>query len=131
MVYVRRPRGLPRFLGYCAIVGAYCLVYAGVQLAVALHVVYASPKQLMIGAVCAGWTLLVLALIINLGYLGRNRPYGYLAAMVLYGVFFRTDNFGESRISFYLNAAPAVSADAVSGFDGYLEAMDFLAGVNQ
>ena len=43
-----------------------------------------------------------------------------LAAMVLYGVFFRTDNFGESRISFYLNAAPAVSADAVSGFDGYL-----------
>ena len=84
MVYVRRPRGLPRFLGYCAIVGAYCLVYAGVQLAVALHGGYASPQQLMIGAVCAGWTLLVLALIINLGYLGRNRPYGYLAAMVLY-----------------------------------------------
>lgn len=84
MVYVRRPRGLPRFLGYCAMVAVYCLVYAGVQLAVALHVVYVSPKPLVIGAVCAGWTLLVLVLAINLGYLGRNRPYGYLAAMVMY-----------------------------------------------
>jgi hypothetical protein len=44
-----------------------------------------------------------------------------LAAMVLYGIFFRTDSFGESRISFYLNAAPAVPAEAASGFDRYLE----------
>ena len=44
-----------------------------------------------------------------------------LAIMILYGIFFRTDKFGESRIKYYLNAAPAVSAEAASGFDSYLE----------
>lgn len=44
-----------------------------------------------------------------------------LAVMVLYGLFFRTDNFGESRIAYYLDNAPAVTAEAVSGFDRYLE----------
>ena len=56
MVYVRRRRGLPRFLGYCAIVLAYCLAYTGVQLIVAFRVVYASRAPLALGAVCAGWT---------------------------------------------------------------------------
>ena len=32
---------------------------------------------------CAGWTLLVLVLTINLGYLGGNRAYGYLAALMM------------------------------------------------
>ena len=44
-----------------------------------------------------------------------------LVIMVLFGVFFHIDNFGESRITYYLNAAPAVSAEAASGFDSYLE----------
>ncbi|WP_137652748.1 hypothetical protein [Bifidobacterium moukalabense] len=83
MVYVRRRRGLPRFLGYCAIVLAYCLAYTGVQLIVAFRVVYASRAPLALGAVCAGWTLLVLVLTINLGYLGGNRAYGYLAASMM------------------------------------------------
>lgn len=47
-----------------------------------------------------------------------------LVVMVLYGVFFRTDNLGESRISYYLNAAPTVmnmSLGEATGFDQYLE----------
>ena len=44
-----------------------------------------------------------------------------LAVIILYGLFFRTDNFGKSRVTFYLNATPAVSAEAVPGFDSYLE----------
>lgn len=44
-----------------------------------------------------------------------------LATTALYGVFFHTDNFGKSRISYYLNKKPAVSAEAVPGFEHYLE----------
>ena len=62
---------------------AYCLAYTGVQLIVAFRVVYASRAPLALGAVCAGWTLLVLVLTINLGYLGGNRAYGYLAALMM------------------------------------------------
>lgn len=43
-----------------------------------------------------------------------------LVIMVLYGIFFCTDNFGESRISYYLNIIPTVSNESVSGFDEYL-----------
>lgn len=48
-----------------------------------------------------------------------------IATMVLYGMFFRTDNFGKSRITYYLDGAPEVSAEPVSGFDSYLEGGPF------
>ncbi len=55
-----------------------------------------------------------------------KQVFGYVACglslviMVLYGLFFHIDNFGESRITFYLDAAPKASAQAATGFDNYL-----------
>lgn len=83
MVYVRRRRGLPRFIAYCGMVMAFCLVCTGVQLLVAAWIVRASYGSLTTGAICAGWTLMVLLLAANLGYLGGNRAYGYLAALLM------------------------------------------------
>ena len=84
MVYVRRRRGWSRFVSYCMVLSAYCLAYAGLQLAVALAIVKEHSASLTAGAVCAGWTVMALLLTVNLGYLGGNRAFGYLAAMVSY-----------------------------------------------
>lgn len=53
--------------------------------------------------------------------------FGYVAAgislvmLAFFGVFFFTDNFGQSRVAYYLNNTPKLSAESSSGFDHYLE----------
>ena len=65
--------------------GSVCVLsYAGLQLAVALAIVKEHSASLTAGAVCAGWTVMALLLTVNLGYLGGDRAFGYLAAMVSY-----------------------------------------------
>ncbi len=93
------------------------------------------------GEAAAAVMLMTLALVLSADVIGRciwgfikthrfKQVFGYLAVvltlayMIFYGVFFRNDFWGESRIDFYngiRNAADADAVDPVSGFDDYLE----------
>lgn len=87
LIYVRRPRTVAHFLRYLAIIVVYCCVLTAAQLAVAIGVVtFADPVKLMTSAVCAGWTLLVLFLLVGAGYLAGNRALGYFTAVFVYAV---------------------------------------------
>lgn len=87
LVYVRRPRTVAHFLQYLAITAVYCCIFTVIQLAVAIGVVtFADPVKLMTSAVCAGWTLLVLFLLVGAGYLAGNRALGYFIAVFVYAV---------------------------------------------
>lgn len=85
LVYVRRPRTAAHFLRYLAITAAYCCAFTAIQLAVAIRVApFADPVGLATSALCAGWTLLVLSLLVGAGYLAGNRAFGYFMAVVAY-----------------------------------------------
>lgn len=85
LIYVRRPRTVAHFLRYLVIIAVYCCLFTAAQLAVAIGVVtFADPVKLMTSAVCAGWTLLVLFLLVGAGYLVGNRALGYFIAVFVY-----------------------------------------------
>ena len=82
--------------------------------------------------------LMSLVLVLAVDILGRcivgflrqrkfRQIFGYAAGgislvlVILYGLYFRTDNFGESRIDYYRSIAPETSDAGVPGFDSYLE----------
>ncbi|MCR5620089.1 MAG: hypothetical protein K6F65_08305, partial [Lachnospiraceae bacterium] len=93
------------------------------------------------GQAASAVILMTLALVVSADILGRclwgffkerrfKQVFGYIASllavsyMIFYGVFFRNDFWGESRIDFYTgirNASDTGSASAVPGFERYLE----------
>ena len=49
-----------------------------------------------------------------------------LIVIILFAIFFKKDDFGESRIRFYLDAVTRGECDAVDGFSQYLENGDYV-----
>lgn len=87
VVYVRQHRGFAHFARYFAMITVYCLVFTGMQSLFALAVVPEVKVGSMLStSACAGWTLLCLLLLVNLGYLLTNRAMGYVAAMASYAL---------------------------------------------
>lgn len=85
MVYVRRRRGVSHYCRYCLIVLVYSVLFTGVQLVVAEILAPAGcAGQIALTAVCAAWTLVVLMLVVNLGYMLGYRAIGYFVAAGLY-----------------------------------------------
>ena len=85
LVYVRSRRGWSHFCRYCALLLFYCVLFAGVQLIIAVMIVPGGQREyLLMTAICAALTLAVLMLIANVGYLLDCRVLGYVAAAALY-----------------------------------------------
>lgn len=86
-VYIRQGRGMAHFARYLAVLVSYCLVFTAVQVGVALVVVPDVDGMHMLStAICAGFTLLCLLLMVNLGYLMGNRSIGYIGAVGSYAL---------------------------------------------
>lgn len=124
LIYVRRPRTVVHFLRYLAIIAVYCCVFTAVQLAVAISVVtFADPVKLMTSAVCAGWMLLVLFLLVGAGYLAGNRAFGYLIAVFIYAALVSVPSIASWLVEKTLETVPnwvpafAVASVFVAAFD--------------
>ena len=87
MVYVRQSRGTEHYLRYLALLVSYCVLFTLIQMLIAFAVTPdPDAGRLVVTSVCAGWTLLCLLLIANLGYLLSNRAFGYIAALGAYAL---------------------------------------------
>lgn len=100
------------------------------------------------GQAASAVILMTLALVVSADILGRclwgffkerrfKQVYGYIAVllavsyMIFYGVFFRNDFWGESRIDFYTgirNTSDSGSVSEVPGFERYLENGSYKVG---
>ncbi|OZG50250.1 hypothetical protein BOCO_0767 [Bombiscardovia coagulans] len=87
LIYIRRRRGPAHFCRYLAILFVYSAVYTGIQVWIAFLVIPdCNAKTLLSTSLCAQFTLILLMLVSNFGYLLDNRAAGYISALVLYGL---------------------------------------------
>lgn len=107
LVYVRSRRGWSHFCRYCALLLFYCVLFAGVQLIIAVMIVPGGQREyLLMTAICAALTLAVLMLIANVGYLLDCRVLGYVAAAALYIALLSLDGVRRWLISSWIGVIP-------------------------
>jgi hypothetical protein len=84
MVYIRRRRGLGRFMRYLAVVLAYALAFSFPQLAITWWAVRGSFNgHVLEGFVCSTGMVIVLLLVANIARMLDGRAVGYLICLVV------------------------------------------------